>query len=460
MNHERPTTPSLPAEKERDTIIEEAGAAESRVSSAAEQQVEKSSAQHSEHNDYGLLDHAKYRDRMLPELIENKELDLNGNDLEIVREYLTKQDPAFVADLRLMIGGQKAMSMGVETVITIPSYQEGRNLEKTLRNYAKLNNRNGFEIVILENHPEGVKRDNSADIIDSVRKEFPDLNIVHLYKVFKEKPAIGGVRKYLVDAVLLRKSESNIEKSIVIVSNDADLEDISEDYANQLSAAFQKNKNVDAIEGKRDYPAETYRKYPLLHASQRLWNYLDIAFKKYHLKTEELTGTNSAFRSGIYAAIGGYNEKAQLAEDWELGQLIKEARGGDSERIKHLNSTWLISNPRRAVVTMLSGRNLIQQHEDFHVNEEVRKTSVEDLLREKRDLDEKEFTNEVQATYEHCARWKKSKGGSADDEYINKSFDRAMRFLGVNYEIVNDKVIISDIARLREGLRKYELKNS
>ncbi len=458
MNPERPETSSLPFEK--DAVAETAGTAKNRIDSANGQQLEESSALHSEHNDYGLLDHAKYRGRMLPELLENKELDLSGNDIGIIREYLAKQDPTFIADLRIMIRDQKAMSVDVETVIAIPAYQEEANLEKTLRNYAKLKNRNGFEIVILENHPESVKRDNSADIIESIRKEFPDLNIVHLYKIFKEKPTIGQVRKSLVDAVLLRKSESNIEKSIVIVSNDADLEDISEDYANQMSAAFQKNKRVDAIEGKRDYPAETFRKYPLLHASQRLWNYLDIAFRNYHLKTEDLTGTNCAFRSGIYAAVGGYNEKAQLAEDWEIGQLIKEARGDDHERIKRLNSAWLISNPRRAVVTLLSGRNLIQQHEDFHVNEDVRKASVENLLQEKRDLDEKEFIKEVQAIYEHCARWKKSKGGSADDEFINKSFDRAMRFLGVKYEITNDKVMISNIVRLREELRKYELKKS
>lgn len=412
-----------------------------------------------ESSDYGLLERARYRDRILPALLENKELDLSGNDLEIVREYLTKQDPTYIAELNEMIGDKKVIKNDIEIIIAIPSYLEERNVGKTLRNYAKLNSRNSFEVVVLENHPAGVDRDNSADIIDSIVKEFPDLNIVHLYKVFKEKPTIGEVRKYLTDAILLRKSESNIERSIVIVSNDADLEDISNDYAKQMSAAFQANKNVDAIEGKRDYPVETYSMYPLLHASQRLWNYLNIAFRKYRLKEEELTGTNSAFRSGVYAAVGGYNEKAQLAEDWELGQLIKEARGGDSERIKHLNSAWLISNPRRAVMTMLSGRNLIQQHEGFHINEDVRKSSLEDLLRDKRDLDEQQFITEIQIAYNHCAQWTKSHGGPIDDELIGKSFDRAMRFLGVKYEIADDKVIISNVARLRDGLRKYEEDN-
>ena len=162
------------------------------------------------------------------------------------------------------------------------------------------------------------------DVIEAIEREFPDLNIVHLYKVFEEKPTIGQVRKYLVDAVLLRKMESDIEKSIAIVSNDADLEDISEDYVDRISGVFKKNKKMDAIEGRWDYPAETFKKYPLLHASQRLWRYLDIAFRNYGLKTQDLAGTNSVFRSGIYAAVGGYNQEALLAEDWEIGQLIKE----------------------------------------------------------------------------------------------------------------------------------------
>jgi len=108
---------------------------------------------------------------------------------------------------------------------------------------------------------------------------------------------------------------------------------------------------------------------------------------------------------------------------------------------------------------MLSGGRFVQQHEDFHANEDVREASLGDLLREKRDFDEEEFAREAQAIYEHCARWKKSKGGSINDEYIDKSFDRAMRFLGVKYEIKDDKVKVLDTARLREGLEEYELKN-
>ena len=404
---------------------------------------------------YGLLDRKEYARRLSPELAQNKDLDLSGNDSEIVHGYLEKQDGAYMAELKQMEIGQRAMSKNIDTVITVPAYQEGKNIEKTIRNYAKLKNRDRFEIVILENHPENVSRDSTGEVIERVKAQFPDLNIVHLYKVFKEKPAIGEVRKYLADSVLLRKEEARVGKSVAIVSNDADLEDISEDYADRISMTFKNNKEMDALAGKWDFPAESFKQFPLFHATQRLWHYLDIAFRSKYLKSPELIGRNSAFRSGAYAAVGGYNETSQLAEDMEIGWMIKNARGYEAKRVGYQNSAWLVSNPRRAVAQMISGGRLIQQYGDFHVNDEVRKASLEDLLREKRDFDEGGFATEVQSIYDHYNRWKKSKGGWADDEYLDMSFDRAMRFLGVTYRKEADTVVVTGTTRLREGLEKY-----
>jgi hypothetical protein len=406
--------------------------------------------------DFGLLDRKQYRKRMSKKILENKELDLSENDSAVVAEYLEKQDPEYLAELGNMISGEKPMSPDVETVITVPAYQEAGNFEKTLRAYAKLKDRNKFELVILENHPVSVERDNLAEIIGKIKLEFPDMNISHLYKAFDKKPAIGEVRKYLVDAVMLRKHQAKISKSLAIVSNDADMEDINPDYANKVSEVFKLNKKIDAIAAKWDFPEESFKKFPLLHASQRLWQYLDIAFRNNYLKSPELIGRNSAFRSGTYAAIGGYNEKAKLAEDLEIGWLIKEARGHEASRIEYANSAWLISNPRRAVVKMLSGGNLIEQYGDFHVNEEVRKAPLDKLLENKHDFSETEFGVQVQSIYNHYARWKKSAGGWVDDTYINQSFDRAMRFLGVKYKLEDGKVVVADSSRLLEGLQNYE----
>lgn len=405
---------------------------------------------------FGLLPREHYQRRISKKLLENRNIDLSVDDWDVVKSYIDDQDDNYQTELKNMTSSSEPMDRNVEVVVTIPSYKEGKNLEKTLRNYAKLKGRNNFEIVILENHPSGTERDNTEEVIKKIKKEFPDLKIVHLYKVFEKKPPIGLVRKYLVDSVLVRKLESGIRKSLAIVSNDADLEDISDNYADNIAKAFKQNKKLDAVGAKWDYPLETFKKFPLLHASQRLWHYLDIAFRHYYLRSPELIGRNSIFRSGIYAGVGGYNSSAELAEDLEIGWLIKYARNYDTERIGYLNSAWLKSNPRRAVVKMLSGGRLVQQYGDFHVNEDIRNASVAELLKEQRDFDLGELRNEIQAICDYYFQWRKSKGGWVEDIFVEKSFDRAMRSLGVEYKVTNDKVNIIDAERLIKGLNRYK----
>ncbi len=406
----------------------------------------------------GMLARESYRERMSPKILENKNIDLSGDDSAMVKEYLDKQNQSYLKELTELLQGTKPMNNSVETVIAIPSYQEGSNLEKTLRNYAKLKNRDGFEIVVLENHPRDKDRDNSAGVMEKIKKEYPDLQLTHLYKEYDHKPFIGEVRKNLADAVLLRKQQAGINKSIAIVSNDADMEDISENYANDIADTFKKNRRLDALAGQWDFPPESFKQYPLFHATQRLWHYFTIAFRYNYLNSPELSGCNSAFRSGIYAAIGGYNEKSNLGEDLEMGWMIKEARGYDAGRLTYLNRAWLITNPRRTINKMLSGDRFIEQHKDFHVNEGVRKTSLEKILREKKDFSDEDFGKEVQSIYSFYDRMKKSKSGWIEDVYVDKSFDRAMRFLGVTYTTRNGEVVIGDMAKMKRGLENYQNK--
>ncbi|MDD5489619.1 MAG: hypothetical protein PHP25_02990 [Candidatus Moranbacteria bacterium] len=403
---------------------------------------------------FGLLDREEYKNRVSKKLLEDKNFDVSTDDWEITKEYLADQDESYLKELRDMVSGSQTMKKDTEVVITVPSFKEGKNLEKTLRNYAKVKNRKKFEIVILENHPRNVEKDDTSEVIEKIKKEFPDMQIVHLYKAFEKKPPIGLVRKYLVDSVLLRKVEAGIRKSLAIASNDADLEDISEDYVDIVSNAFRRNKNLDAVGAKWDYPLEVFKKFPLLHASQRLWHYFDIAFRNYYLRSPELIGRNSIFRSGLYAGVGGYNGKAELAEDLEIGWLIKFARNFDTKRIGYLNGAWLKSNPRRAVVKMLSGGRLVQQYGDFHANEEVRNSPISELLKEKRDFNLEEFRLEVQAIHDYYFQWCKSKGGWVEDSFLEKSFDRAMRFLGVKYRKEGEKVIVSDASELVKKLER------
>ncbi len=394
-------------------------------------------------NPFGLINRNQYRERLMSELQNNKEYDTAENEGRLIEEYLNGQDPEYLRELQGLVAGAPLMKKSVELSITVPAYSEENNIEKTIRYYATLKNPERFELVILENHPANKKRDKTGEVIERMRKEFPQLNLVHLYKQFANKPAIGNVRKFLVDSVLLRRQMAEIDHSVAIASNDADLEGISPNYANDVAEAFRKDPKLDAVAGRWDFPRETYRQY------------LDIAFRNYYLNSPELIGRNSAFRAGTYAAIGGYGETSQLAEDLEIGWMIKDARGYDADRIQYLNKAKLVSNPRRAVVKLLSGGRLVQQYGDFHVNEEVRKAPLEELLKEKRDFKPEEFAHEVQAIYDHYIRMLKSKGGWVPDDLFQKSFSRAMGMLGVKFKLENDQISVSDMSKLTDGLESY-----
>lgn len=407
--------------------------------------------------DYGLLKQEEYARRFSENIKKDKDYDIVNNDSDVVNEYLGKQDEKYKQELEAIIATAPPMGQNVEMVITIPAFQEGKNLEKTLRNYARLRGKDKFEIVILENHARSVPRDNTESVVRSMQKEFPDMRVVLLHKVFDEKPTIGSVRKYLVDSVLARKQKSGIKKSTVIVSNDADLEYVREDYAEYLLETF-KNEKVDAAGAKWDYPKNAYEKMPLFHASQRLWHYMDIALRNYYLKSPELIGRNSAFRSGAYAAVGGYNQHAKLAEDLEIGWMIKNARGYNGDRIVYDNRAFLVSNPRRAVGKMLSGNRLVQQYGDFHENDDIRNAPLDDLLSEKRDLKSEDFILEIQAIYQYYAKMSESKGGWVPDNVVKKVFDRAMKFLGLQYEIdEKENITVQNIDNLRRSLESEKI---
>lgn len=409
-----------------------------------------------EGHDYGLLPREKYSERVVGGLRSDAEYDTAEHENELIDEYLAKQPKAYRDELELLVAETPEMKKEIDLVITAPAYGEGKNIEATLRNYAKMKDRHRFEIVIFENHPASKERDETSVVLDRIRAEFPDMNIVHIYREFDTKEPIGKIRKYLVDSVLLRKQRAGIQHSIAIASNDADLEDISPNYARDIATAFNEDPGLDALAARWDFPKETYKKFPLLHASQRLWHYMDIAFRHNFMKSPELIGRNSAFRAGTYAAIGGYSETSQLAEDLEIGWMIKNARKYDSSRIAYLNKAKLVSNPRRAAIKMLSGGRLVQQYGDFHVNEEVRNAPLESLLDVRRDFKIEEFAKEVQAIYDHYSRWEASKGGWAPDDAVEKSFARAMGLLGLKFSIgESGQVEIADATKLISGLEGY-----
>lgn len=106
----------------------------------------------------------EHRKRFHPKLLDNPEIDLSGDDTELIDDYFDRQEKGYLEDLKNLedqITGQKVENIALDTkteaVIAIPAYHEANNLEIALQQYAKLENPEKVEIVIFENHPKDKK---------------------------------------------------------------------------------------------------------------------------------------------------------------------------------------------------------------------------------------------------------------------------------------------------------------
>lgn len=410
-----------------------------------------------QYNERGLLERSSYDTHILPSLKENPELDISREDGAIIDQYLEKQSPEYRAELQDLIKDTSPLSPDTKLSIAVPAYKEGEHIYKTLEHYSKLENHDEFEIVILENHLNGTERDQTAANIARFKSEHPDMHITHLYKTFDEKK-IGRVRKFLTDSILARKQAAGRKDSMIVASNDADLEDINPRYAKILIEAFENDPRLDAVSGSADYPTDAFVRFPLIHASLRFSQYFQIVQRRME-KDIRLHGRNTAFRSGIYAAVGGYNEEAKLAEDIELGRFMVEGRKGDLSRMKFIHNAWVHTNPRREIITLLNAKPQARRWDDFATNESIYDSTT--LLDEQtEDFSPEDFKKEIQSVYDYYKSRTVEKGGWIPETTFNTSFDRAMKFMGMQYHVENDTVVVDDISKVLRDLDTFREKNA
>ena len=266
------------------------------------------------------------------------------------------------------------------------------------------------------------------------------------------------MRKYLTDAILERKRASGRDDSILIASNDADLEGINPRYAKILIEKFESDPNIDAIRGGTDHSIESFTHFPLMHATIRFLNYFRMIQRRMQ-GGPMLNGRNSAMRSGIYAAIGGYNEHALVGEDIEIGKLILHGRKNKPNCMRYVHNAWIHSNARREIESLLSGVPIIHRYQGFVSNENVYDFAKEKLASENRDFSPEQFALEIQAIYTHYKGRTVGSGGWLANEVFEEAFDRAMRFMSIRYHTKNDVVVIDDMSKLVADLERYAERN-
>jgi hypothetical protein len=439
---------------------------------------------------YGHLDadaKNELKARRSETLAENPQAILN-----FVKErdaYLEKQTPAYTAELYALSASVSPMKPETEIVINIPAAadQEADRITHTLEQYVNQVDKNGqpfnpnrFEINILANFTEKSDPAEVAKFFTAIRKfktEYPELLVNVISKQFGSSEInMGLIRKILGDLVLLRSQEAGIKKDSIMVSNDADVVAISDRYLDTYVNEFANPENVyiGGIMGKMDWDPYLLEANPLFAASIRAMEYANIyrAHKQEHTTRRNVnsSGPNFAYRSSLYAAVGGYNPDVRGAgEDNYLGEAIYFARQIDEEHGiptlgKGNKGTALYTSGRRAAAAFLAGsspgdmwsipesvfkmsKDAIRNISDIALINKIRDPQLTEGLKNNNPTVIEQFDRKIEKSINDTL-------GSYYDLPAKNLGNELMRFLGVKGEIVNGKVKVHSTEKLRSDLLK------
>lgn len=388
---------------------------------------------------------------------------------EEVESYFERQNPKYQAEIENLASQiNQPLSPTAKAIVCIPvaGHQEGGNIYQSLMNYTYQDAaKDQYEILLFVNYPEvdregnPIRPDNTMQEIEKFRRDHPDMPVRVVSKVMPPQQArITYIRKYLNDVALLRHHQRGRESGdIVLISNDADNTGIAPTYISNFINKFDQNPHADAMLGQLDWDPEAYTKYPLVHFGTRLFQHLN-AIGRHGSGRMISSGANSAFRGSIYAGIGGYIPEISHGEDIAIGQAIVAARG-DHTRIQYGGArvSRLYTSARRAVDALNTGYvPVVQWDKGFSAfDDEVRRLQLgegqninyEDprqVERLKRDLEV--VINKTLDTYE-------------EGENIGKDahyYKQALRYLGVQYELRNGEVSITNMDRIAKNLQHYQ----
>lgn len=331
--------------------------------------------------------------------------------------YFERMDKEYKEEIKKMADELGEMSKENKASICIPvaGHQEGDQIYSSLVNFTKQTADNKkFELCLFVNHPDydrkgekKIERDKTLEEIERFKKDYPEMNVKVVYKVIPhDKVNIGLVRKMLNDAVLFRHHNRGREaEDLIMISNDADNLGIDPRYVDNFIKKFSEDEDIDGILGQIDWDPEAYTKYPLVHIGTRLFQYYEAKGRiGVHGKVGS-SGGNYAFKSSIYAGVGGYQNDATVGEDVLLGQSIRLARGGNFNTQAYGGSASRVFTSARRAIHVLEkyGLSAVEQwNKSFSAfDDEVRLLKLNDFSKREINYDDPEFLKQFKINLEH-----------------------------------------------------------
>ena len=384
--------------------------------------------------------------------------------------YLSKLDSKYRDRIQKLADQTVKMEKECKLSICIPvaGHQEGGQIYESLQNYTyQLAKKENFEITLFVNHPEkdqNGKTLNATETLNEIerfKKDYPEIRLRVMYEALpNEEAKIGKIRKLLADATLLRQHDRGENApDLIMLSNDADNKGVDTRYVQTFLDKFENNPQADAMLGQLDWDPESYQKYPAIHIGTRLFQYLSVIGRR-RSGGMVSSGANSAYRSSIYAGIGGYMDDLQGGEDVAVGRAIIAARGGDKSSLTFAGvGTRLFTSSRRAIDALNSGLSPVEQwNKGFSAfDDEIRKLTMKEGG--EINYEDKETIKKLKESFEYVINrtlneWERGEKLGKNAPYYKK----ALGWIGIKYTLDNKgDVVITDMASLIEGLKKYKI---
>lgn len=416
----------------------------------------------------GLLNAEEYKPRYSETLIKNPNAKLE--EFDEIKKYFSHQTSSYINSIDALSSLDTPLSSETRVIVTIISYGEGHRIKNTLELYLNQDiDFNLFEIILLDNHPENVDRDNTEEEVKKFIQENPNIKVIYAYKTWKEGEyaAIGNARKHVFDISLNRILRRGLGfKDTILISNDADAISYDSNYLSSIIKKFDSSPEVDALVTKMSIPDYAMAK-PNIAVATEILDLMERVIIKENKDLGEpadpviFVGRSCAMRSSIIAASGGCNQRATVHDDRELGWIISDARNWDPKRIIQFDETSMVTDPRRHLDALASGLLVDLMLFNFHVKPELRQMNNEEVLKLiPDDVDWELLQEEIDST------WMSQFSGNK--LYANK-FEACFRFvmdkLGIDYEIINGHVSLKSIDKLLENLshkygKKVNIKHS
>jgi hypothetical protein len=388
-------------------------------------------------------------------LVNDNEAKLNPT-IEI-EKYFQRLEPNYLKQLEslnLQIG--KTMNPETKVVACIPvaGHQESSNIYRTLESYAnQKGNMKELEVLLFINSPEKAIVENKEEIkktlseIEKAKVDFESLQVrVAQFFLTQDQVRIGNIRKIGTDLALLRQKESKIETDLILLSNDADNQGISEEYINSYIKYFKENPKKEGAVGNLQFDPNAFIRFPVVQMQQELATFLDqVGFQNGNVM---LFGANSCMKSSIYASIGGYPPGLKTGEQNWTGDTIRKLRKTGST-LGFVKDSVLTTSSRRGVVTYVLGLKEQIAFSDNGREDTMRSLDIEsspifdyaDKERlQKLRLELEEVINVGVNAYETGEKLGK------DAYYYRNNLEK----IGIRYEVIDDIIYITNMDKFIE----------